>query len=133
RRRIALPTRAIESLDAHRATQDSYRQSIELAWEDHNLVFTNDIGCHLHPNTLERLWKAAVARAGVPSIRFHDLRHTAATLLLQEGVHPKIVQERMGHATIAETMKYSHVMPHMQDAATQALERVIPGTKSDRS
>lgn len=131
RRRISLPRRAIEKLEEHREAQDAYRASIEPAWEDHNLIFTNELGRHLHPNTLDRLFKLAIARAKVPAIRFHDLRHTAATLLLQEGVHPKIVQERMGHANIAETMKYSHVMPHMQEAATQALERVIPGSKSD--
>lgn len=133
RRRIPLPARAIASLARHRETQTAYRQTIEPAWEEHGLIFTNELGRHLHPNTMNRAFRLAIDRAGVPIIRFHDLRHTAATLLLAEGVHPRIVQERLGHATITETMKYSHVLPHMQYAATDALDRVLPGTKSENS
>ena len=70
---------------------------------------------------MRRSFQLLLKKAGLPPIRFHDLRHTAATLLLASGVHPKVVQERLGHATIAITLDtYSHVTPTMQrDAATQ--------------
>jgi len=66
-------------------------------------------------------------RAGLPrSVRFHDLRHTCATLLLSKGVHPKIVQELLGHATIAITLDtYSHVLPNMQGEAVTAMETIV--------
>jgi integrase len=68
------------------------------------------------------------ARAGLPRIRFHDLRHTAATVLLEQNVHPKLVQEMLGHATIAVTLDlYSHVTPAMHDEAAAKMERVLAG------
>ena len=67
-------------------------------------------------------------RARLPRIRFHDLRHTAATMLLLQGVHPKVVSELMGHATVGITLDlYSHVLPDMQQAATEAMERLLGG------
>ena len=71
--------------------------------------------------------KRVARAAGFPDMRFHDLRHTSATLALAAGVHPKIVSERLGHSTIAITLDtYSHVLPNMQDAAAEALDAVIP-------
>jgi len=67
-----------------------------------------------------------LAKAGLPNIRFHDLRHTCATLMPAQGVNPKIAQERLGHATIAQTMDtYSHVLPPMQEQAAAALESTL--------
>lgn len=61
--------------------------------------------------------------AGLPDIRFHDLRHTAATLMLQQGVHPEVVQERLGHSAISLTLDtYSHVLPSMQEEAAKAMD-----------
>jgi integrase len=69
-----------------------------------------------------------LARAGLSHIRFHDLRHTAATLLLEQGVHPKIVSEMLGHSTIAITLDlYSHVTPTMQEQAAAAMDAVLRG------
>jgi len=80
-------------------------------------VFCTPLGTHIHPghDILEE-FKKLLKRAGLPNIRFHDLRHSAATMLLGMGVHPKIVQERLGHHDIGTTMNiYSHVLPSMQE------------------
>jgi integrase len=133
-RRIALPATAVESLRHHRARQNEYRLELGSVWEPNDYVFTNDVGRYLHPNSLTRQFTLAITRAGVPRIRFHDLRHTSATLLLAQGVHPKIVQERLGHANIAMTMdRYSHVTRDMQQQAAEALELAISRPKSTAS
>ena len=85
---------------------------------DEDLAFSEPDGTPLKPDTISSTFQRIVARAGLRRIRFHDLRHTHATLMLQQGIHPKIVQERLGHATIAVTLDtYSHVLPGMQEAA----------------
>ena len=77
-------------------------------------------------NLRNRSLKALLRRAGLPSIRFHDLRHTCATLLLSRNVNPKIVSEMLGHASIAITLDtYSHVLPNMQRSAVRALEQTL--------
>ncbi len=85
-------------------------------WQDTDLVFTTITGTPLNVgNLIYRSFRPLLKRAGLPQIRIHDLRHTAATLLLGKGVHPKIVQEMLGHSTITQTMDtYSHVLPDMQ-------------------
>ncbi len=92
---------------------------IQPLWQEHDYVFCTSIGTHIHPTTdmLEQL-NALLEKADLPHIRFHDLRHSAATLLLSQGVHPKVVQELLGHSTINMTMDvYSHVLPSMQQEA----------------
>lgn len=77
-------------------------------------------------NFLRRSYLPLLRAAGVPKIRFHDLRHTAATLLLLQGVHPKVVQERLGHATISITLDtYSHVLPSLQREAAEKLDALL--------
>jgi integrase len=126
RRRIALSSETVESLRRHRVRQIEYRLSIGIAYEDHDLLFVNPFGRYIHPNTLSTAFARLTREANVPRIRFHDLRHTSATLLLAEGIHPKIVQERLGHSDIAMTLnRYSHVTPHMQSAAADALESAL--------
>ena len=87
----------------------------------------------IHPNTLARAYEKLIERAGVPRIRFHDLRHTSATLLLGSGEHPKVVQERLGHASISETLdRYSHVSADMQQRAAARFDAIFDeatGTK----
>ena len=85
-----------------------------------NLVIAKPDGAFVHPDIFSQAFRRRVASAGVPRIRLHDLRHTHATLLLQAGISPKVVSERLGHATVAFTMQvYAHVIPGMQaDAAT---------------
>lgn len=126
RRSIALPTSCVAALRKHRARQTEDRLRLGAVWEDHGFVFTNSTGGPLHVNSLVGRFGRVVKAAGVPTIRFHDMRHTSATLLLAEGVHPKIVQERLGHADISMTLnRYSHVTPGMQRRAADALDAAI--------
>ena len=128
RRRIALSSSVVESLRRHRVRQLEHRLAAGEAYEDRGYVFATETVGHLHPNTLYRRFQGLTERAGVPAIRFHDLRHTSATLLLAKGVHGKIVQERLGQANIAMTLDlYSHVTVDMQRQAADALEDAIEG------
>jgi integrase len=96
-------------------------------YRDQGLVFTSDTGAPLNPsNVRNRNLRRLTGKAGLPVIRFHDLRHTCATLLLSKNVHPKIVQEMLGHATVAITLDtYSHVLPCMGDQAAAAMEDAL--------
>jgi integrase len=120
-RRVDLDPETVAVLRRHRARQLEERMAWGEAWIDTGLVFTRENGEGLHPQTVSKAFERAVTRADVPVIRFHDLRHTHATLMLGAGVHPKVVQERLGHASIQITLDtYSHVMPGMQaDAAAK--------------
>ena len=96
-------------------------------WCENGLIFASEVGEPLnrHDLTLRR-FKPLLKRAGLPEIRFHDLRHTCATLLLSKNVNPKIVSEMLGHATIAITLDtYSHVLPTMQESAAKAMEDIL--------
>lgn len=126
RRSIALPASCVTSLRKHRARQNAERLRLGELWEDHGLVFTNRTGNMLHVNSLAHAFGKLTAASGLPVIRFHDLRHTSATLLLAQGVHPKIVQERLGHADITMTLnRYSHVTPDMQRRAADTLDAAL--------
>lgn len=93
----------------------------------HGLLFTNGIGTYLHPgNFRTRVWYPLLAKAGVPVIRFHDLRHTCASLCLAADVHPKRVQERLGHAGVQVTMDtYSHILPTDQAAVVAVMDALL--------
>ena len=96
------------------------------AYQDHGFVFTNDLGEPLHPNALLRRFRRLASAACVPVIRIHDMRHTSATLALENGEHPKVVSERLGHSNIAITLDlYSHVTPDMQRGAADRLDKLI--------
>ena len=126
RRSIALPASCVSSLRKHRARQNEERLRLGELWEDHGFVFTNRTGNMLHVNSLSQAFGKLTADSGLPVIRFHDLRHTSATLLLAQGVHPKIVQERLGHADITMTLnRYSHVTPDMQRMAADTLDAAL--------
>ncbi len=128
RRRISLSATVVDSLKRHRVHQLEHRLATGEAYEDRGYVFANETGGHLHPNFLYGRFTSLIVRAGVPTIRFHDLRHTSATLMLAEGVHGKIVQERLGHSSIAMTLDlYSHVTDDMQRQAADRLDAVLAG------
>jgi integrase len=102
-------------------------------WEDNDLVFANHVGRPLSSqNLVQRHFHPLLERLSLPKIRFHDLRHTAATLLLNEGVHPKIVSEMLGHTEIGITLNlYSHVTPAMHESASSALGRLLDRPRDD--
>jgi integrase len=127
-RSIKLTDRADEGLKRHKAAQNEERLSLDTLWQDHSLIFPGHAGQPMRAWSLTggpflRLLK----RAALPEeTRFHDLRHTCATLLLGRSVHPKIVQELLGHATISITLDtYSHVLLGMGDQAANVMEEAL--------
>jgi integrase len=123
RRRVNLTPRTVAALKTHRKRQLEQRVRLASLYEDHGLIFSSESGTPLNPeNLVKRSFKPLLKKAGLSEIRFHDLRHTCATLLLGRGVHPKMVQELLGHATIAMTLDtYSHYLPSMGDQASGAM------------
>jgi integrase len=127
RRKIALTTRAIKALHDQKTRQQALREAAQEVWNDEDFVFTNALGHPIRGNhILQRQFAPLLAKAGLPAIRFHDLRHTAATLLLLRGIHPKVVSEMLGHSTISMTLDiYSHVLPDTQRDAVDALNKLL--------
>jgi integrase len=126
RRKIVIGTAAIEALGIHRQRQLAERLKAA-NWEDNDLVFPNGVGRPWEVGNLKvRNFWPLLDRAGVPHVRIHDLRHSAATMLLLQGVHPKVVSELLGHATVSITLDlYSHVLPDMQKEAADAMDRLL--------
>ena len=126
-RRINLPVMAVEALRKHRILQLKERMEAGSAWVESGFTFTNTVGNHVDADNLRlRSFSPLLERAGLPTIRFHDLRHTSATLLLSLGTNPKVVQELLGHSGIAVTMDvYSHVLPTMQQEAMSDMDKLL--------
>jgi integrase len=127
RRSVALPAFVVEALRAHRVAQAKERLLLGEEYVDGGFVFATFVGTPIRPsNVLRRSFKPILAAAGLPNIRIHDLRHTCATLLLAAREHPKVVQERLGHASIALTLDlYSHAVAGMQEEAATKLEAML--------
>jgi len=122
RRKIVLPEKVLEVMRMHRERQDQERIKADAKWSEHGLVFCNRRGGFIIGEHMAKTFHRFLVKAGLPYMRFHDLRHSMATILLAAGVHPKIVQERLGHSTIAITMDtYSHVLPSMQQDVARRL------------
>jgi integrase len=97
-------------------------------------VFVQEDGSPYHPQRFAHMLRRLALAAGVPAIRFHDLRHTSATLALLAGNHPKVVQERLGHANVSITLDtYSHVLPNLQREAAQKLDSLVAVSPPRRS
>jgi integrase len=125
RRVVAMPEYLVDALRAHRARQAELRLRLGNEFNTLGLVCPRDDGEPWLPNTFTPMF-AKLAEAAKIDVRFHDLRHTHATQLLEQGIHPKIVSERLGHATIAITLDtYSHVLPDMQEGAAKAIDMAI--------
>lgn len=128
RRRIDLTDRVVVALRAHRARQAKDMLEAEPGvWHDLDLIFTNRCGRPVDPHRLGGPCLGSLLEsAGLPRLRFHDLRHTAATLLLSKGVHPKVVADLLGHASISITLDtYSHVLVGMQEHAVAAMNEAL--------
>jgi integrase len=126
RRQIALPHSVVEALRRHRVRQVEERLRLGPSWQDWDLVFCNQMGGPLFARNLYRSFKELLKRGDLPDIRFHDLRHTTATLLLSARVNPKVVSEMLGHSTVAITLDiYAHVIPDMQQDAASAMGNLL--------
>jgi integrase len=126
KRRVALPSSLSLVLRQHRKAQESLRASVGASLEDNDFVFCHLDGKPLDPTTVSHAFAKTLKKARLPSMPLHGLRHSHATLLLQAGTHPKIVQERLGHSSILVTLNtYSHVAPGLQEVAVQKLDNLL--------
>ena len=130
-RTIPLPRSVARDLQSHRATQSARKLRLGGAVQDNDLVFANETGGPLDAQNLAyRTLKPILRAAGLPTkFRWYDCRHTCATVLLSAGENPKVVSERLGHASVAFTLdRYASVLPGMQEEASERLERILTGS-----
>jgi len=126
RRTIVLTGNTIDVLKQHYLTIKKEKLKNGRYYEDHGLVVCTSLGTPIIPRNFDRVWMRLLKESGLPEIRFHDLRHTHATILLKQGIHPKVVSERLGHANIRITLDtYSHVLPGLQEAAAAKFEELF--------
>ena len=127
RRTIRLTEAAVRALHEQLDRQMDHMQRLGDLYRDQGLIFASEVGTPIkRTNLRKRPFASLLKRAGLPQIRFYDLRHTCATLLLSRSVHPKYVQELLGHANIATTLDtYSHVIPGMGTQAAKAMEDAL--------
>lgn len=127
RRLIALSPSTVLVLEEHRKAQDAMSILLELPpTNDNDLIFSHWDGSPLLPDSITHAWIKLVRKCGLKGIRLHDARHTHATIMLKQGVHPKVVQERLGHSTISTTLDtYSHVAPGLQQAAANGFDNIL--------
>ncbi|TAK24640.1 MAG: hypothetical protein EPO26_05340 [Chloroflexota bacterium] len=110
----------------HRRLQAAERLACDSNWIDPTLIFPNNTGGPIDPARITDSLRRALTAASIPLVRVHDLRHTCATLLFARNVHPKLVQEMLGHSTITITLDlYSHVIPTMRGEAASQMERLF--------
>ena len=123
KRMITLPQFVLEALGQHRIRQLEAKLKAGPKWEEHDLVFCNIYGRFLSTSNLQVLFSTLLKQAGLPHMRLHDLRHSAATILLAMGVPIKVVQELLGHSSITITLNvYGHVLSSMQQEAMDKLD-----------
>jgi integrase len=126
KRVVKLTDEPVEVLRKHRANREAQAVLLGIALDEQGLVFANTDGSHIRPDYVTKVWAQFAKQCGLQGVRFHDARHLHATLLLKQGIHPKIVQMRLGHGSIKVTMDtYSHAMESMQDAAMENFDALI--------
>lgn len=131
RRTVVLPRYAVDALRRHRERQDGERGAAANLWEDHGFVFATPLGRPLDASNVTHGFQRLVGRAGLPRQRFHDLRHACASLLLVQGVNPRVVMEILGHSQISLTLDtYSHVIPALQEDAAQRMEALLSNSEA---
>jgi len=132
RRMIALSPSAVSVLREHKERQEAMRAMLGIPLKDDDLVFSDLEGKPLLPNTVTHAWIKLVRRIGLKGIRLHDARHSHASLMLKAGIHPKIVQERLGHSSVTITLDtYSHVAPGLQEAAAASFDKLLNGRREN--
>lgn len=128
RRSLALPDIIVTALRAHRVQQQKERLLAGSRWRNSGLVFTTAIGTPLDDRNIRKEFMALLTKAGLPRVRLHDLRHTCASLLLAQGVHPRVVMEILGHSQISLTLDtYSHVLPALEREAADKMNAALGG------
>jgi integrase len=131
RRTIAIPDAVIQQLRTHRIAQLQERLAAGENWVDSGHVFTSEVGTPLDDANVRRIFKRLLQQAGLPAIRYHDLRHSTASLMLAQNVHPRIVMETLGHSQISLTMNtYSHVAPQLQREAANRMNNLFADEKA---
>jgi len=132
RRRVALSPSLALVLRQYKAEKEAQRALLGNSLADDDFVFAHPDGTPLDPSTVSHAFNKIIRKAGLPHIRLHDLRHTHASLLLQAGVHPKVVQERLGHSSIRVTLDtYSHVIGGLQEVAAQRFDDLLAATSAE--
>jgi len=130
---LAVPPAIMGTLVAHRRHQADEREAAGKRWHDTDLVFTRPDGYPLSGSVVTHTFQDLLSRAGLPKRRFHDLRHSCATLLLAQGVSPRVVMEILGHSQISLTMNtYAHVLPEMGRDAANRMSALIRDENDDR-
>jgi integrase len=126
-RTLPLPERLMTALQKHWLNLQEARRSLGTEWKEYGLVFPSEVGTPVSPRNLVRQFKSTLKRAGLPqTIRFHDLRHSCATFLVAQGVHPRVAMEILGHSRISVTMDtYSHVLSDVQKNALEDIDQLL--------
>ena len=134
RRLISLSPSTTTLLREYREQQEEMRQALGSTLTEDDLVFCHADGKPLLPNSVSHAWTKLASHTGLKGIRLHDARHTHASLMLKQGIHPKIVQERLGHASIQITLDtYSHVTPGLQQAAANRFDDIVQGVSENEA
>jgi integrase len=130
RRSIAVDSGTVAQLRAHRKRQAEERLALGLGRPGRDaLVFTDPLGEPVKPDSFSQFFDRRVKQLELPRIRLHDVRHTHATLALEAGIHPKVVSERLGHASVAFTLDtYSHAVPALEEQAAEQIAAVLRGS-----
>jgi integrase len=128
KRPVALPSLLVDALVWHRGEQERVRTLLGSAWQEYGLVCSREDGAPWPPKLLSKAFEHLASRAGMPEVRFHDLRHSHASQLLQQGIPLKVVSERLGHARASTTLDiYSHLLPGMQEEAARRVDELFGG------
>lgn len=126
RRLVSLPPEAAALLGGLKVKQREAHQDLSMEWSESSYVFSHPDGRPMYPNTVSLAFAKIIKKAGLPHVRLHDLRHTHATIMLKQGVDPKTIADRLGHASVVITLDtYAHVLPGMQEAAALKFEEGI--------
>ena len=126
---LQCPSPVLDLLKEHRKRQAAERLRAGNAWKDHDLVFATRHGGPIERTEDWRSWKAILKQAGVRDARVHDARHTAATLLIEQGVHIRVVQEVLGHTRVTTTERYTHVATLQMKDASERISEALWGQR----
>jgi integrase len=128
RRKILLSSVVVRALKEHQMRQEEARVKMGARWQEHGLIFCNIYGSYFNPGHVWYLFKKLLKAAGLPNVRFHDLRHSVATVLLAAGVDLKVISELLGHSSVAITADiYAHVLPEMQQEVVRKMDDLYGG------